>query len=168
MVTGCQSPVLVGDISPKAITSNDKTLAMNACSTSIDRGVQVCRVKQDSQIETLLHLLIPWFKDSIGAEIIIRHQDRVKTYQVEGSQFTVNWSDFFESGYWQGPHDGLVQILTTTTGESYTTRALGYVYFIVLGEGYNPAPVLSKEKRGEMCKIFYTTGGRSSMYCFDE
>ena len=77
------------------------------------------------------------------------------------------WSEFFNSQNWSTEHDGLVQIIATTKGESYYTSALGYVYIIVLKPGYNPLPLLKKEERGSVCKIVYSENGRSSMYCVD-
>lgn len=167
IVTGCQSAVFEQDTSENAILGNDKTLVMNSCNVALDQGVQVCRVKTGSPITLKFHAIIPWFKESFSSEVNIRFQDKIKSYAVYDSQFVLSWGEFFEESTWSEDQDGLIQIMVTTKSDGFYTRALGYVYIVVLKEGYSPLPIIKKEDRGSLCKVVYSENGRSSMYCAD-
>lgn len=168
LILGCQSAVFQEDFTEPAMLANDKTLIINSCETSLDQGIQVCRVKEKSLIDKKLTILTPWFTNAYSSEINIRFQDTVKSYSNESSTFTLSWSGFFNKQTWSQDEDGLIQITVTTKGENFVTRALGYVYIIVLKETYSPRPIFKKEDRGTICRINYNKTGRSSMSCIND
>jgi hypothetical protein len=167
---GCQTapPVDIADIS--ATEGNDLTLGMNGCEGSLSRGVEVCRFVLGAPITETLRVFVPWFIGlSTRAHIRIRAGAVVSEFDAFEPSLKIPYAKLFRATTWSQDHDMPVQVLVTTYNHDGIVKSLGYVYIIILRQGYNPRPMLSPgaPKSSKLCRIDYDAKGRSVIWCGD-
>lgn len=168
LLTGCNGMPI--DPSTTAVAANDQTLITSACHAAPSQGVDVCRVKEGATISEKIVFIVPWTKDSDWGQISLRYKDRVITYPVEGVKIEIPWSDVVEAEKWslevEAPVQARAAIRYKTDTGAVFVDLLGYVFPVVLRQGYDPLPMDSGvEAFQNTCRVQYTSAGRSAIEC---
>ncbi len=170
---GVACSTLVVDRSMPAVQAGDFTLAISACQAVPGRGMDLCRVKENAAIESVLRLIVPAGTAHVrGGEITLYYRDVTKTFAIKDSPLIeIPWKEFFGADKWSRAMDGEVLALAevryeTPEGLEEIWRARGVAKIIVTREGYDPLPLDSGFSAWAInCKIDYSTAGRSDVKC---
>lgn len=171
VLVGCQHGPFFTDTGMSAADGNDKTLILSACESSLGRGIDICRFVEGSEIKSKLAVVLPWNTDTaISGTVRIRYKDTLRMVMVKDAVLELDWRDILGSHVWKEEHDGPVQISATLKFHNFnheqTIKVLGYVYLIVLKQGYSPLPLYPKTPYSRnTCEINYNEQGSSSLIC---
>jgi hypothetical protein len=164
---------LVIDSSPTAVASNDFTLAMKVCDGPMLSGVGVCRVTEGTQVDGLMHLILPDVSGRVkGGEVIIYMRSSTKSYAIPANGVViVPMEELFGKKAWAKSDTSIGNVvasvrLVDSTGIEKVVQAEGQFWVRVLSPGYAPMPIDSGYAMwGTVCKVQYGTSGRGAVDC---
>lgn len=169
------SGTLVIDASIPAVEAGDYTLAGSACDGHIGDGFSVCRVKQDTRIDSVWSMVVPPVGGRIlGVEVDIFYRDLPNPTHMstKDAVVTVAWKDILHATTWTqdlaGEAEALVDVkYQTDTGLTETAKFKSGAKILVLAPGYERMPMDSTAAVGweTTCKVQYSTAGRSAVSC---
>ena len=163
---------LVVDRSMPAVAAGDYTLAISACENVPGGGMDICRVRENTTIESVWKLIVPQGKNIVqGGEIDVYYRDVHRQYGVTGSVVEIPWRDFFSQERWTSDLDGeaLALVLVrwkTPEGIEEVVKFRGIAKIVVTKEGYDRLPIDSGFAAWKTtCKVQYSTAGRGAVQC---
>lgn len=166
--SGCHSMVI--DPSMLAKAAHDQTLIVSACHAAPSQGVDVCRVKEGAAIAEKMIFVVPWTKDSDWGQMAIRYRDRDLSFPIEAATVEVSFAEVTGAETWtravEAPIQARASIRYKTDSGAVFVDLIGYVFPIVLAQGYDPLPMDSGvEAFQNTCRVQYTSAGRSAIEC---
>lgn len=171
LLSGCMGKAIL-DPSPQAVEANDLTLMISACEAVPGRGMDICRVKEGTEIASSWKLVLPVGKNSfLNGELTVYFKDISKTYPIQAPVVEIPWSDLLGDTTWKPEHDGMALAMATIRwktpeGIEELWKARGFAKVVVTKPGYD---VLSMDSGfvtwGTKCEIAYSTAGRSAIRC---
>lgn len=168
LLTGCNAMVI--DTSMAATAAHDQTLIVSACHAAPSQGVDVCRVKEGARVTEKMIFVVPWTKDSDWGQMSLRYRDHVLTVPVDAATVEITFAELVEADTWahelEAPIQARASIRYKTDQGAVFTDLIGYVFPIVLAQGYDPLPMDSgAEAFQNTCRVQYTSAGRSAIEC---
>lgn len=169
LLASCHAMVI--DPSMTAIAAHDQTMIVSACHAAPSQGVDVCRVKEGARITEKMIFVVPWTKDSDWGQMSLRYRDHVLSVPVEGPTVEVSFFELLdEQETWtrdlEAPVQARASIRYKTDTGAVFVDLIGYVFPIVLAQGYDPLPMDSGvEAFQNTCRVQYTSAGRSAIEC---
>jgi hypothetical protein len=172
LLIGCST--LVIDRSMSADEAGDYTLAVSACEATPGQGMDVCRVRENTKIESSWKLVVPARDKSVlGGEADVYYRDVHRQYAVPPDAHVVEilWKDFFNQEVWTRDLDGEALALIsirwkTPEGVEEVVKYRGIAKIVVTKEGYDRLPIDSGFGAwGASCKVEYSTAGRGALKC---
>ena len=168
---GCSSALVV-DRSIPAVQAGDYTLALSACESVPGGGMDVCRVKAGTEIDSVWTLYLPMKgKSVLGGEVDVYYRDVHRQYPILASVVQIPWKELLGSDVWLRAHDGEALALAlvrwkTPEGLEEIVQFRGIAKIVVTPEGYTRLPMDSGLSAwGMNCEINYSTAGRSAVKC---
>lgn len=167
----CKS--LVVDPSIEAVYAQDLTLVLSACENVPARGMDICRVKENTVISSVWKIVVPVGGNFIGGELTVFYKDQSYTTAITEPVVNIPWKELLKSDVWKLDHDGEALALAIIRykddqGVEKIWRGRGVAKLVVLRSGYDPAPIDSEFTVWEgsvKCRVGYTTAGRSWVEC---
>lgn len=168
LLTSCHSMVIDPSMTAKA--AHDQTMIVSACHAAPSQGVDVCRVKEGARIAEKMIFVVPWTKDSDWGQMSVRYRDHVLTLPIEEAVVEVGFAEVTDEETWtraaEAPIQALASIRYKTDSGAVFVDLIGYVFPIVLAQGYDPLPMDSGvEAFQNTCRVQYTSAGRSAIEC---
>jgi hypothetical protein len=172
LITGCRGSAYIADPSIQAVEAGDYTLAISGCSNVPGGGMDICRVKEGADVDSVWRLIVPVDKRVfLGGELTVYFKDVSKTYAITSPLIEIPWKDFLGATKWERSHDGqalaLAQIrYKNQEGIEEIWKARGLAIIVVTKPGYDPLPLDSGFVQwGSTCKIQYSSQGRGVVSC---
>ena len=159
-MAACSSFVV--DRSMNAVDAGDYTLAISACEAVPGSGMDICRVREGTAIESSWKLIVPQGKSVIeGGEVDVYYRDVHRQYAVQSSVIEIPWRDFFNQSTWTRDLDGealalvLIRFKTPEDIEE-VVKFRGIAKIVVTKAGYDRLPIDSGFAAWKStCKVQY-------------
>jgi len=165
---------LVIDPSMDAVQAGDFTLAMSACENVPGGGMDICRVKEGTAIESSWKLVVPAkFKGFAGGEVEIYYKDTQLSFAITGESnlIEIPWKEVMKSGTWTKAMRGTALALVLirykdAQGVERIQKFRGEARLLVTEPTYDRLPIDSGfEAFKTTCKVAYSTAGRGALSC---
>lgn len=167
-LAACSSVVV--DTSVEALASGDYTAIGSACGAVPGGGLDICRVREGTDIASSWKLVVPT-TNLQGGEVDVYFRDIHKSYAVTGMVVDIPWKDVMGGPKWTSDMDGEAMALVVirwkdAQGIEQVTKFRGFAKIVVTKEGYDRLPIDSGYAAFKgTCKVQYSTAGRSALEC---
>lgn len=170
---GCNTTPI--DLMIPAVEAGDSTL-VNAlsggpCAGLPVQGVDACRVKIGSSIDTTWQLVVPASKRVKRGQVTVYWKDASKSYALTGNVTNVPLRDLIGHSTWARADRGIMTALAEleyedSEGVMRVVRAEAMAVLMPLAASYDPLPFGSGLGAwGAKCEVEYSTAGRSALKC---